>query len=133
MPHDLQKFGMIPEFVGRIPVITSTCELTESDLVRILTEPRNAIIKQYKRMFQIEGVKLEFEEDALEEIAHRAIKRETGARGLRSICEDVLQDVMFDLPSDMGITRVVVTSASVRGEELPHVYRESTARIRQSL
>ncbi|MBR3316112.1 MAG: ATP-dependent Clp protease ATP-binding subunit ClpX [Atopobiaceae bacterium] len=133
MPHDLQKFGMIPEFVGRIPVITSTCELTESDLVRILTEPRNAIIKQYKRMFQIEGVKLEFEEDALEEIARRAIKRETGARGLRSICEDVLQDVMFDLPSDMGITRVVVTSASVRGEELPHVYRESTARIRQSL
>ncbi len=128
MPQDLQKFGMIPEFVGRIPVISSTTELTEDDLVRILTEPRNAIAKQYRRMFQIEGVELEFEEDALRAIAHRAIERQTGARGLRSICEDVLQDVMFDLPSDLSITRVVVTRESVLGEEPLRIEREESNR-----
>ncbi len=123
MPQDLQKFGMIPEFVGRIPVITSTRELTEDDLVVILTVPRNALVKQYVRMFQIEGVRLEFEEDALREIAHQAIKRETGARGLRSICEEVLQDVMFDLPSDLSIVRVVVTRDAVLGTGVPKIER----------
>ena len=123
MPQDLQKFGMIPEFVGRIPVITATQKLTEDDLVDILTKPRNAIVKQYKRMFQIEGVTLEFEEEALRAIAQLAITRETGARGLCSICESVLQDVMFDLPSDYDVERVVVTAASVRGEEPPIIER----------
>ena len=125
MPQDLQKYGMIPEFVGRIPVISSTNKLTEDDLVRILTEPRNAIVKQYKRMFQIEGVELEFEDDALRAIAKLAIERETGARGLRSICEMVLQDVMFDLPSDLTVRRVIVTSASVLGKETPRIIREA--------
>ncbi len=130
MPQDLQRFGMIPEFVGRIPVITSTQKLTEDDLVEILTKPRNAIVKQYRRMFQIEGVELEFEEDALRQIARLAIERETGARGLRSICEGVLQDVMFDLPDDYGVSRVVVTPASVLGEESPRVERQALSEFR---
>ncbi|MBO7675557.1 MAG: ATP-dependent Clp protease ATP-binding subunit ClpX, partial [Atopobiaceae bacterium] len=123
MPQDLQKFGMIPEFVGRIPVITSTRQLTEDDLVSILTTPRNALIKQYKRMFQLEGVELEFTEGALREVAHLAIARETGARGLRSICEEVLQDVMFDLPSDITIEKVIVTKEAVDGSEAPQIIR----------
>ena len=123
MPQDLNKFGMIPEFVGRIPVITSTRELTEDDLVVILTTPRNALVKQYKRVFQIEGVDLEFTDDALREIAHKAIGRHTGARGLRSICEGVLQDIMFDLPSDLTISRVVVTKEAVQGIEGPRIER----------
>ncbi|MBR3327158.1 MAG: ATP-dependent Clp protease ATP-binding subunit ClpX [Atopobiaceae bacterium] len=127
MPQDLHKFGMIPEFVGRIPVICSTKELTENDLVEILTTPRNALVKQYKRMFQIEGVDLEFEDEALREIARLAIDRGTGARGLRSICEGILQNVMFDLPSDMSISRVVVTPESVRGAEGARIERVSGA------
>ena len=124
MPQDLHKFGMIPEFVGRIPVISSTKELTEDDLVEILTKPKDAIVKQYKRMFAIEGVDLVFEDDALREIARIALKRETGARGLRSVCEAVLQDTMFDLPDDMEVTRVIVTKASVEGTEPPTLVRE---------
>lgn len=123
MPQDLHKFGMIPEFVGRIPVITSTRELTKDDLVTILTTPRNALVKQYKRMFQIEGVALEFTDDALHEIAALSVKRATGARGLRSVCEQVLQDVMFDLPTDLSIERVVVTKESVLGTEPPQIVR----------
>ncbi|MDO4537659.1 MAG: ATP-dependent Clp protease ATP-binding subunit ClpX [Coriobacteriales bacterium] len=127
MPQDLHRFGMIPEFIGRIPVVCSTNELTEDDLVDILTTPRNALVKQYKRMFQIEGVELVFEDDALREIAAKAVERETGARGLRSICESVLQDVMFDLPSELDITRVTISAASVRGEESPAVERSVTS------
>ena len=123
MPQDLHKFGMIPEFIGRIPVITSTRELVEDDLVEILTTPRNALIKQYKRMFQIEGVELEFTDDALREIARLAIQRQTGARGLRSICEEVLQDVMFDLPTDLTVSRVIVTKGAVTKTEEPQVER----------
>ena len=123
MPQDLHKFGMIPEFIGRIPVITSTRELTEDDLVVILTKPRNALVKQYKRMFQIEGVQLEFTEDALRQIAHLAVERQTGARGLRSICEEVLQDIMFDLPTDLSITRVVINEGVVNKTEEPHIER----------
>ena len=119
MPQDLHKFGMIPEFLGRIPVITSTRELTESDLVNILTQPRNALVKQYRRLFELEGVELEFEDGALEEIAHQALERGTGARGLRAICEATLQDTMFDVPSDLDVTRVVVTKECIggRGEQ----------------
>ena len=127
MPQDLQKFGMIPEFVGRIPVISSTRQLTEDDLVSILTTPRNALIKQYKRMFQIEGVELEFTDDALREIARLAVARETGARGLRSICEEVLQDVMFDLPSDFTIQKVTVTKGAVDGSEAPQIVRSENS------
>ena len=119
LPQDLNAFGMIPEFVGRTPVITQTCALSEDDLVSILTEPKNAIVKQYRRMFQLEHCDLEFEPGALHEIAHMALERKTGARGLRAICEQLLQKTMFDLPSEEGVAKVVVTAASVRGEEEP--------------
>ena len=119
LPQDLNAFGMIPEFVGRTPVITQTCALSEDDLVSILTEPKNAIVKQYRRMFQLEHCDLEFEPGALHEIAHMALERKTGARGLRAICEQLLQKTMFDLPSEEGVEKVVVTAASVRGEEEP--------------
>ena len=121
MPQDLHKFGMIPEFVGRIPVITATHELKEDDLVRILTEPKNAIVKQYKRMFELEGVDLEFEPESLREIARLALKRNTGARGLRAICETTLQDTMFDIPSDLDVTKVTVTKEEVDGTEPPRL------------
>ena len=119
LPEDLNNFGMIPEFIGRTPVITQTQALSEGDLVGILTEPKNAVVKQYRRMFSLEGVELVFEPDALHEIARKALARKTGARGLRSICEELLQQTMFDLPSEEGVLRVVVTAAAVRGEEQP--------------
>ena len=119
LPQDLNAFGMIPEFVGRTPVVTQTQALDEDDLVSILTEPKNAVVRQYRKMFQLEDVDLEFEDAALHEIARMALARKTGARGLRSICEDVLQQTMFDLPSEEGVTKVVVTEASVKGEEQP--------------
>lgn len=117
-PQDLHKFGMIPEFVGRIPVITSTRELHEEDLVQILTQPKNAIVKQYQRMFELEGVDLEFEPEALTAIARETLKRDTGARGLRAICEATLQDTMFDLPDDLDIAKVVVTPESVEKNDV---------------
>ena len=128
MPQDLHKFGMIPEFLGRIPVITATRELTEDDLVSILTQPRNALVKQYRRMFELEGVELVFEDDALTEIAHQAIARGTGARGLRAICEATLQDTMFDLPSDLDITKVIVTRESVGGAQSPRLVTKAHAK-----
>ena len=130
-PQDLHKFGMIPEFVGRIPVITSTRQLGEDDLVRILTEPRNAIVKQYTRMFEIEGVELEFEPEALREMAHLALERKTGARGLRAICEQTLQQTMFDVPSDLSVSKVVVSKGAVDGEEQPRLVRTHKAGHRE--
>ena len=119
LPQDLNAFGMIPEFVGRTPVVTQTQALDEDDLGSILTEPKNAVVRQYRKMFQLEDVELEFEDAALHEIARMALARKTGARGLRAICEDVLQQTMFDLPSEEGVAKVVVTEASVKGEEQP--------------
>lgn len=118
-PQDLHKFGLIPEFIGRIPVITSTKELTEDDLMDILTKPKNALVKQYTRMFEIEGVQLEFTPEALREIAAQSLERGTGARGLRAICEATLQDTMFDIPSETDVVKVVVTKESVDGLEQP--------------
>ena len=119
MPQDLHKFGMIPEFVGRIPVITSTRELTEADLVRILTEPKNALVKQYRRLFELEDVELDFTDEALREVAHRAIERGTGARGLRAIMEATLEGTMFDVPSEPDVVKVVVTPKAVAGDAAP--------------
>ena len=121
LPEDLNKFGMIPEFVGRIPVITALNELSEDDLVRILTEPRNALVKQYTKMFEFEDSALEFEESALRAIAHEAQEHGTGARGLRSICERVLQDVMYDLPEHKAATRVVVRASDISGDTHPEI------------
>lgn len=126
LPEDLNNFGMIPEFIGRTPVITQTQALSEDDLVGILTEPKNAVVKQYRRMFAMEGVELVFEAEALHEIAKKALARKTGARGLRSICEELLQQTMFDLPSEQGVSQVVVTAAAVQGDEQPRrVYEGS--------
>ncbi|MBQ1840254.1 MAG: ATP-dependent Clp protease ATP-binding subunit ClpX [Atopobiaceae bacterium] len=129
MPQDLHSFGMIPEFIGRIPVISSTRELTEDDLVEILTTPKNALVKQYKRMFAIESVELEFTDAALREIAHLAVDRGTGARGLRAICEQTLEQTMFDLPSDKRIARVVVTPESVGTPTLPLLYDKNGVEV----
>ena len=121
LPEDLNKFGMIPEFVGRIPVITSLSALTEDDLVRILTEPKNALVKQYKKMFEFENSTLEFTDEALRAIAHDAVDHGTGARGLRAICERVLMDVMYDLPEHKGASKVVLRASDVAGETTPEI------------
>ena len=112
-PEDLLKFGLIPEFVGRLPVIATLTDLDEEALVKILTEPKNALVKQYQRLFEIEGTKLTFTDEALRAIAKRAIERKTGARGLRSIMEDILLDTMFDLPGLTSVTEVVVNEEAV--------------------
>ena len=109
MPEDLMKFGLIPEFIGRLPVITTVSKLDTDSLMQILTEPKNALIKQYQRMFEIDGVELEFTDDAIASVADQAILRGTGARGLRAIMEEVLMPVMFDVPSREDVARVVVT------------------------
>ena len=121
LPEDLNKFGMIPEFVGRIPVITSLSALSEDDLMRILVEPKNALVKQYKKMFEFEKSTLEFTDEALRAIAHEAVDHGTGARGLRSICERVLLDVMYDLPEHEGASRVVLRASDVVGETKPEI------------
>jgi ATP-dependent Clp protease ATP-binding subunit ClpX len=123
MPEDLMKFGLIPEFIGRLPVITTVSPLDNDALVKILTQPRNALVKQYKKMFEIDGVELEFTDDAIEAVAEQALKRGTGARGLRAIMEEVLLPVMFDVPSDDGIARVVVTREVVLDNVLPTIVR----------
>src|SRR5256884_640289 len=113
MPEDLLKFGMIPEFVGRLPVITSVHNLDREALIQILTEPRNALVKQYRRLFELDGVDLEFSPDSLEAIADQANLRGTGARGLRAIMEEVLQSVMYEVPSRKDVERVVITREAV--------------------
>ena len=129
LPEDLNSFGLIPEFVGRIPVITSVQELGEDDLVRILTEPKNALVKQYQRMFSFDNVKLTFEEGALHAIAQLAIERGTGARGLRSICESILQNTMYELPSTDDVAEVIVTENCVRADEEPEVVLRATSQF----
>lgn len=121
--HDLLKFGIIPELVGRLPVIASLDSLTRDDLVRILTEPKNAMTKQYKALFDYDKVELEFEPEALEAVADKAIEMKIGARGLRSVMEGAMTDVMYTVPSDPSIGKVVVTAESVKGLEQPKVIR----------
>lgn len=118
-PEDLIKFGLIPEFIGRLPVIAALEELKEADLVRVLTEPKNSFTKQYQKLFEMDGVLLEFSEDALHAVAKKAIERKTGARALRSILENVLLDVMFDLPSADNIEKVIVDAAAINGQGKP--------------
>ncbi len=119
MPEDLLKFGLIPEFIGRLPVITTVTQLDRTALIQILTEPKNALVKQYQKMFTLDGVDLEFEDEALDAIADLALTRGTGARGLRAILEDVLQPVMFDLPSREDIASVVITADVVAKKAEP--------------
>jgi len=124
-PEDLIRYGLIPEFVGRLPVVATLEELDEDALMRILVEPKNALTKQYHKLFAMEGVELEFRKDALEAVAKRAMKRKTGARGLRTILETVLLDTMYELPSATNAKKVVVDEAVVTGETKPYVIYES--------
>jgi ATP-dependent Clp protease ATP-binding subunit ClpX len=118
-PEDLLKFGLIPEFVGRLPLIATLEDLDEPALVRILTEPRNALLKQYAELFKMEEVKLTFQPDAIKAIAHKAIERKTGARGLRSIVEDILLDSMYEVPSLENVQEVVVNKDVIAGKGKP--------------
>ncbi len=123
-PEDLLKFGMIPEFVGRIPIVVSLEALTEEALVNILTKPKNALTKQYKKLFELDGVELQFEQDAVEEIAKQAIERNTGARGLRSIIESVMMDAMFEVPSEEDVQTCVVTKDTIKLAQQPRLIRK---------
>ncbi|MBR0162813.1 MAG: ATP-dependent Clp protease ATP-binding subunit ClpX [Oscillospiraceae bacterium] len=120
---DLLKFGIIPELIGRLPVVATLDTLKREDLVRILTEPKNAMIKQYQALMRMDGVELVFEPDALEAIADRAISKKIGARGLRSIVESVMTDIMYTVPSDTGILKITITRETVEGEEAPRIER----------
>ncbi|GAB6107918.1 ATP-dependent Clp protease ATP-binding subunit ClpX [Fusibacter bizertensis] len=118
-PKDLLKYGLIPEFVGRVPIVVSLHELDQAALVRILKEPKNAIIKQYQKMLKIDDVELEFEEDALVEVSKMAVERKTGARGLRSILESIMMDIMYEIPSRDDIKKCIVTKDTIRNHQLP--------------
>ena len=129
-PHDVLKFGIIPELVGRLPVLVTLDPLDRDALVKILTEPKNALTKQYTRLLEMDGVRLEFEESALEAIAEKALKLNTGARGLRSVMEGIMTNVMFQTPSDDSIQSVVITADAVEGKAEPSVVRNSGAKLR---
>ena len=125
-PEDLVKYGLIPEFVGRLPVTSTLKELDEEALVKILIEPKNALTKQFQRLFEMEGVELNFRDKALNEIAKKAIERKTGARGLRSIIERILMETMYQIPSESSLEKVVVDESVVKGESDPLLVYEKT-------
>ena len=127
--HDLVKYGLMPELIGRLPVITTLQPLSEADLVKILTEPKNALTKQYQELLAMDGVKLEFEDDALKRIAEMAIKKEIGARGLRSIIEKAMQNVMYSVPDIADAKKVVVTTGVIDGTEDVVVYGSRNKKI----
>ena len=131
LPKDFVKYGLIPEFIGRVPVTAALDELDREALVRILTEPKNSLVKQYKKLFELDGVGLRFEDDALEAIADKALERKTGARGLRSIIEEVMMDVMYRVPSDDTITECIITKAAVDGENDPVIVYNTDAPIKK--
>ncbi len=132
MPEDLLKFGMIPEFIGRLPIITSVENLDQKALMQILTEPKNALVKQYQKLFELDDVELDFSNEALEVVADLAIKRGTGARGLRAIMEETLLSVMYEVPSRKDVERVVITPAVVRKEEEPTYVPRSIGSAKRS-
>ena len=119
LPQDLLKFGLIPEFVGRLPIVTTLKELNKEALIKIVTEPKNALVKQYKKLLELDGVELEFEDGALQAIVNKAIERNTGARGLRSIIEEIMRDIMFDIPSNNKIEKCIITKETVLDRESP--------------
>ncbi|MDI3281502.1 MAG: AAA family ATPase, partial [Bacillota bacterium] len=130
MPEDLLKFGLIPEFIGRLPIIVTLDALDEEALVRILTEPKNALVKQFKKFLELDGVELEFTPEALRLIAQKALKRKTGARGLRSIIEDFMLDVMYEVPSQDDIKKIVINEAAVN-KEGPPIIVKSDKRVKK--
>jgi ATP-dependent Clp protease ATP-binding subunit ClpX len=132
LPEDLMNYGLIPEFIGRLPVISAVHQLTRADLVKILVEPKNALSKQFKKFFSFDRVDLVFSEDSLVAIADRALERETGARGLRSIVEGALMDVMFELPSREDVTKCVVTRETIEKNLPPTLVTEAPERERRA-
>ena len=129
-PEDLIKYGLIPEFVGRLPLIATLGELDSDALVRILTEPKNSLTKQYGKLFEMDGVEVDFREDALRAVAKRAMERKTGARGLRSILENVLLDIMYRLPSEAGVSKIVIDESVIHGESEPMMIYENVEQAR---
>ena len=127
-PDDLIKFGLIPEFVGRLPVTTTLKSLDKAALLSILSEPKNAIIKQYQKLLRMEGVELEFQDDALEEVAQLAIKRGTGARALRSILENIMMDIMYKIPSKTNVTDCIITKEVITEQKEP-IYINSNKKV----
>ena len=119
LPQDLLKFGLIPEFVGRLPIIATLRELDREALINIVTKPKNALTKQYKKLLELDGVELEFEKEALDAIVEKAIERNTGARGLRSIIEDIMRDIMFDIPTNPKIEKCIITKETVEKKSGP--------------
>ena len=133
LPEDLLKFGLIPEVVGRLPMVVSLESLDQKALINILSQPKNALVKQYSKLFEIDNVELEFTDDALKAIADEAIARKTGARGLRAIVEDLMIDVMFDVPSDENISKVIITEESIKSKKLPELVRLGENEVRPVL
>ena len=121
LPQDLLKFGLIPEFIGRLPIVATLKELDKEALKKIVVEPKNALVKQYKKLLEIDGVELEFKDDALEAIVNKAIELKTGARGLRSIIEGIMTDIMFEIPSNDKITKCIITKETVENGKEPEV------------
>ena len=132
LPQDLLKFGLIPEFVGRLPIVATLEELDRKALIDIVTKPKNALVKQYKKLFELDDVELEFEQDALEAIVDKAIERKTGARGLRSIIEDIMRDIMFEIPSNPKIERCVITKETVLDGKEPKVYLNNNKTVKKT-
>jgi ATP-dependent Clp protease ATP-binding subunit ClpX len=124
-PEDLVRYGLIPEFVGRLPVVATLGELDNDALIRILTEPKNSLTKQYTKLFEMEGVDVDFRDDALHAIANKATERKTGARGLRSILEAVLLDTMYELPASESVSKVVIDESVIKGESEPMLIYEN--------
>ena len=131
LPQDLLKFGLIPEFVGRLPIITALKELDRETLIKIITEPKNALVKQYKKLFEYDNVELEFENDALEAIVDKAIERKTGARGLRAILEETMRDIMFDVPSNSNIEKCIITKDTVLNSAEPKLIINAEKQIKK--
>ena len=132
LPQDLLKFGLIPEFVGRLPIIATLKELDRQTLIDIVTKPKNAIVKQYKKLFELDNVELEFEPEALEAIVDKAIERKTGARGLRSIIEEIMRDIMFEIPSNPLIRKCIITKATVVNKEAPKIIIDANKEVPKS-
>jgi ATP-dependent Clp protease ATP-binding subunit ClpX len=128
-PEDLLKIGMIPEFIGRLPVIATLHELHEDALMDILTKPRNALVKQFQKLLEMDGVKLKFQDDSLRAVARKALSRNAGARGLRAILENAMLDIMYEVPSDKGIKEVVITLDVIEKQERPLMVYEKEAEL----
>ena len=129
MPQDLTKFGLIPEFVGRVPIVVTLNSLDETALMKILVEPKNSLANQYKKLFELDGVQLDFKEDALEAIAKKSLERKTGARGLRAIMEDTMMDLMYEIPSDNTTKECVITKDAVEKKAEPEIIHGEPAPV----